>query len=434
VWFGLYVLIRPVDRKEFEQRTFPHVYDVIVYQEAGHYYAKDEYGNVICVDSPTSCIQEAVNYVASTKDSFGGRGGKIYIRRGIYDLNNNPVNINNLSDIIIDGDKPAIHNTVITLYGDKTYLNQYNIIRNIVFRNSSLVIQNGIRNLFENLEFHGGQTFIKLQNTTEWCEDNWFRNIDMINPSVAGFVFDTPTGTGTNSYDSNRLDNVFIDLYTSGSKGIVINSGAWPINVRMSNIRIWTHSDNIVGLYINSYPDYMQIYNIVFESFVSSPKSLYGIYVDSETTYIPIIVKPIFIGEWTSRIYNPYRKWAIGQVIGKSPPVNVPVGTNNTYGQPVTIVTYDMFYVTVPAPRIKITWGGTFVSGETVTVKIIFNYIDGQQLSITKSATAPGSYWLTYDDLLNLYNYFNILESIVVQAMSSAPSTQVTVTIDAIFG
>jgi len=88
----------------------------------------------------------------------------------------------------------------------------------------------------------------------------------------------------------------------------------------------------------------------------------------------------------------------------------------------------------VPTPRIKITWGGTFASGETVTVKIIFNYIDGKQLSITKSASAPGSYWLTYDDLLNLYSYFNILESIVVQAMSSASSTQVTVTIDAIFG
>jgi len=57
----MYVLIRPVDRKEFEGRTFPHAYDVLVYQEGRHYYAKDARGNVICVDSPTSCIQEAIN-------------------------------------------------------------------------------------------------------------------------------------------------------------------------------------------------------------------------------------------------------------------------------------------------------------------------------------------------------------------------------------
>jgi len=57
------VLIQPVGRKEFEQRTFPHEYDVLVYQEGGHVYAKDRNGNVICVDSPTACIQEAVTAV-----------------------------------------------------------------------------------------------------------------------------------------------------------------------------------------------------------------------------------------------------------------------------------------------------------------------------------------------------------------------------------
>jgi len=422
------VLIQPVGRKEFEQRTFPHEYDVLVYQEGGHVYAKDRNGNVICVDSPTACIQEAVNYIASFSR------GRIHISRGVYNLNNNPVNINNLSDIIIDGDKPTIENTVITMYGDQYNYNMHNIVRNLIFRNSSLVIQNGFMNLFENLEFYGGQTQIKLQNTTQWSEANWFRNIELFNPGLAAFVFDTPTGTGTESYADNRLDNIFINLYTPGSKGIVINNRATLDNVYMSNIRIWVHSDNIVGLYINGDADNAKIYNIVFESFVSSPTSLYGVYADSGTTVIPIMIKPIFLGNWTSYIYNPYYRWIIGQVLGKSPAINVPVGTNNTYGQPVIIADYLRFYGTVPTPRIKITWGGTFASGETVTVKITFNYIDGGQLSITKSASAPSSYWLTYDDLLNLYPGNDMLQSIVVQAMSSAPSTQVTVTIDAIFG
>jgi len=61
------VLIQPVGRKEFEQRTFPREYSVIIYWENNHYYAKDRKGNLICVDSPTACLQEAVDYVNNEK-------------------------------------------------------------------------------------------------------------------------------------------------------------------------------------------------------------------------------------------------------------------------------------------------------------------------------------------------------------------------------
>jgi len=70
------VLIQPVGRKEFEQRTFPHEYDVLIYTDGNHYYAKDAHGNVICVDSPTACIQEAVDM-----------SGLIIIKPGTYILN-----------------------------------------------------------------------------------------------------------------------------------------------------------------------------------------------------------------------------------------------------------------------------------------------------------------------------------------------------------
>jgi parallel beta-helix repeat protein len=48
----------------------------MVYQQEGRYYAKDSKGNLICVDSPTSCIQEAVDI-----------GGLIVIKSGTYVLN-----------------------------------------------------------------------------------------------------------------------------------------------------------------------------------------------------------------------------------------------------------------------------------------------------------------------------------------------------------
>jgi len=59
-------------------------YDVLVYHEGGHYYAKDSRGNLICTDSPTACIQEAINYVLGNP-----LGGRVYIRRGMYNISPN---------------------------------------------------------------------------------------------------------------------------------------------------------------------------------------------------------------------------------------------------------------------------------------------------------------------------------------------------------
>jgi len=57
---------------------FPHVYDVMVYVKDNNYFARDSKGDIICRDSNTACIQEAVDYVRSLG------GGKVYIRRGVY--------------------------------------------------------------------------------------------------------------------------------------------------------------------------------------------------------------------------------------------------------------------------------------------------------------------------------------------------------------
>jgi len=63
--------------------TYRHQdYDVMVFTENGHYYAMTDTGNVFCIDSPTACIQEAINYVINNNPL----GGKVYIRRGVYNL------------------------------------------------------------------------------------------------------------------------------------------------------------------------------------------------------------------------------------------------------------------------------------------------------------------------------------------------------------
>ena len=112
----MYVLIRPVDRKEFERRTFPHVYDVLIYQEAGHIYAKDSNGNVICSDSPTACIQESINYVTNLG------GGKVFIKNGIYNIGSTINMPNGDLNLIIEGESMS---TVLKVNSEIDVFNFY---------------------------------------------------------------------------------------------------------------------------------------------------------------------------------------------------------------------------------------------------------------------------------------------------------------------
>jgi hypothetical protein len=73
------------DQPVWQPMYKPDPYDAMVFTESGaggqHYYAMDSVGNVFCIDSPTACIQEAINYVLSKPT-----GGKVYIRAGDYYL------------------------------------------------------------------------------------------------------------------------------------------------------------------------------------------------------------------------------------------------------------------------------------------------------------------------------------------------------------
>jgi hypothetical protein len=74
-----------VDQPIWPPMYKPVTYDAMVFTESGangqHYYAVDSVGNLFCIDSPTACIQEAINYVLSKPT-----GGKVYIRAGDYYL------------------------------------------------------------------------------------------------------------------------------------------------------------------------------------------------------------------------------------------------------------------------------------------------------------------------------------------------------------
>ncbi len=136
--------------------------------------------------------------------------------------------------------------------------------------------------------------------------------------------------------------------------------------------------------------------------------------------------------------------------------VSVPVGTSNTYGSTVTVYNNtcgSYYYLMIIPVLVTVTWGGTFASGETVTVKLTFNlaiydYLNTTAVSAstTLSATSTGSQSLNFDNIVavvapaitneyvcggNANKYY--FQNIQAAAASSASSTSVTVSVQAWF-
>jgi len=95
----------------------PNAYDAMVFTETSasgqHYYAMDSVGHVFCIDSPTACIQEAINYVLSKPT-----GGRVYIRAGDYYLA--PLNTQNCGYADICATIPYNEALIVEGDGDAT--------------------------------------------------------------------------------------------------------------------------------------------------------------------------------------------------------------------------------------------------------------------------------------------------------------------------
>jgi len=111
----------------------------------------------------------------------------------------------------------------------------------------------------------------------------------------------------------------------------------------------------------------------------------------------------------------------------KATGLSVTIGVNDVYGDPIAITTRSGL---VTYPRVKITWGGTFGAGETVTVKVSAIYLDGTSTFIERSATGTGTAWLTDDEIMSLITEGKDIRRLEVQAKTNLASTTVTVSVD----
>jgi parallel beta-helix repeat protein len=210
------------------------------------------------------------------------------------------------------------------------------------------------------------------------------------------------------------------------------------------------------GIYIYAADECVVVGNQIYDCSRSTANTYYGILLDS-AHYTNVVGNRIsganhkyniveegtsdynnFIGNYLGS-YATGQVWLIGanrlfkQNVGcdtenfKATGVSVSVGTGGVYGS-ASAITSPSGRITYP--RVKISWGGTFGTGETVTVKVEAVYSDGSTAYVEKSATAVGSLWLTDDDVLALVTQLKDIVKLNFYAKSSAASTAVTVTVN----
>jgi len=269
----------------------PHPYDVIVYTEGGHYYAKDKWGNLVCVDSPTACIQESINNIISSG------GGRIFIKKGIYYINGT-INIGSknimTSYIYIDGAKPVLVPT-----GNFPMFNIINItqsslgniyiydINNVVNGSSFAIIMDSISytELF-NISINNYGSGLQLKSSIPYntTRMNELRNIRIMRPKFRGievwanvhdtsFVSISVESPGENGITFDHTLNALPDMDISGGNQmaniIVLLAGGIGIYIvdwwELFATNVITDSNSLDGLNItsvNSSPQRLFFYNL----------------------------------------------------------------------------------------------------------------------------------------------------------------------------
>ena len=102
-------------------------------------------------------------------------------------------------------------------------------------------------------------------------------------------------------------------------------------------------------------------------------------------------------------------------------------GVSGVYGTAVAISAVSNKSIVLLSA--SLTWGGTFGTGETVTIRLTVKFSDGTTANITKSATATGSLALNPADLQGLMKDGVYVTEVDVDSSSSAASTSVTTSV-----
>jgi hypothetical protein len=458
-----------------------HPYDVMVYQEGGHYYAKDRRGNLICVDSPTACIQEAMNYLQN--------GGKIYIRHGRYFVNKTIVlPWNGSYGVIIEGDgmvnSPFYSN--IDLGGTYIYIsapaqlisyNQWQIQQTGTSTNPPYPLL-FIRDL--GIFVYGNYSNVTnppIALSRVWCElENVHLEAGGYFNSSQGFILGMCYGSGPPGWAP-----VWKNVYLWESVESITGSGLLTVLYHKSEGFRWigggiginhtVTSGNLAILNINAMNHFAMLENIpIFISGAVPKGGMYAFAVNNGCNTLSYYIKDIYLnfagaGNTASGRhdfeaiyggcpslpnipggYTPVgviAEWDISipanEPLVPPPPlggikilnsirsqnVSVTPGTSGNYGSSSFI---DLYFAIINAITINVSG---VASGETITVNLTFYHVDGSSQSMTKQFTSNTTYQLTPSDLVYIANTIP-LWYLQVQASSNLSSTTASMTVQAV--
>jgi hypothetical protein len=111
----------------------------------------------------------------------------------------------------------------------------------------------------------------------------------------------------------------------------------------------------------------------------------------------------------------------IARMFAKS--ISLTPSLGGSYGTPVTI--------TPPSGKgwiplfVKLSWTGTFASGETVTIEIVLTYSDDTTATYVKDSSATMDYWLDTSEIASLFKDDCYVKQIDVYAATNKTSTSV---------
>jgi len=106
---------------------------------------------------------------------------------------------------------------------------------------------------------------------------------------------------------------------------------------------------------------------------------------------------------------------------------SVEIGVNSAYGVATELSPIAGAFSSF---KLKMDIGGTFATGEVITVKVECVWIDGTTSFIEKAFTTIGIQWLTDDDILSLWKSGNSCARVNVYAMTDQASTAATCSVD----
>jgi hypothetical protein len=402
--------------------SLPEEYDYLLSSRDAKYYVKSGVSGEQVLE--TADFSKALSYV------FANNGKVVIISSGNYTLNSD-ITIENKSDVILDGLGAILNLNGYSISFESNHYanNSNNQIRNFVVINGTFRLENSFRATVENMVFEECESAIEIANTETWSEGTKIENVYWENCMVA-LTFKTPTGNGTGSYTNTALDRCYINLYNDNSIGIMVEDDCEVSNSQWTNMRIWLHATakTQTGLHLDGSMSETLLNDVVFESFGTG--TAYGIYIgENSNTGFSLGEGTNFLGTFDSKIKNPTGKWIYGVnsvfLIEKSiefAKEPQQYGNSTIHRYPLTISSFDAFI------RIE-----NLTAGENVTVMMTLNFVDHTNNSITLDPFVSNTtYWLTNEDLYDLYPPQSIIWNIVVVANTDKAYSNATVTIGVI--